>query len=400
MNISESGKIQYLEGLRGIAALMVVINHLIDMFYPAALWGEKHVYRYPAELLISKSPAILLYSGVLAVVIFFILSGFVLSYKFMRIKDRGILISGMIKRYFRLTIPIAFSCMMAYFLMKFKIIFNSNLIENTHLGALSNFYAFKPDFLKALYDSFIGVYLNPVLWTMSFELYGSFIVFLSLFSYLIFPKKRQVYLFYAILASVLLILNSLLMLGCFILGLILCDLFVSGKLPQVKNKFYKVFLLVLSLYLCSFPYVKDIKTTMWGILDTSFMSGQLEQISYLIIGAFILVYLILTSKRLQKFLNIGFARFLGKISFSMYIMHLLIIMSLTSALFKYLIKYLPYDICALIASGVTIPIIFAVSWFVYKYVDLPSIKFSNFINNRIKSLYNDIFLATKRIKQI
>jgi peptidoglycan/LPS O-acetylase OafA/YrhL len=410
MNTSTSGKIQYLEGLRGVAALAVVIQHLVLTFYPSAafgitmIWGVKSNYHHPIELFFSASPFIMLYSGRLAVIIFFILSGFVLSYKFMRKKEKLILIESIIRRYFRLTIPIAFSCVLTYFFMKIGWLFNKDMYKITYSPWISHWNQFAPNFAKVLHESFINVYssgsaYNSSLWTMQYELNGSFLVFFSLFSYFIFSRKSHIYLFYGLLCLIFFLNNKFFMI-CFLLGIILCELFVSDSLPQIKNKINSVLLSIVCVYLCSFPYVTDIKGTMWGILYTDLLDRDSMANFYYITGAFLLIYLILISKRLQDLFSTPFARFLGKISFSMYIMHLLIILSFTCFLFKWLLIYLPYDICALISSAATILLVFVVSWYVYRYVDLPSIQFSQYVVGRLRSIYGIVIGAFGKQKEL
>jgi len=79
-------KLTYLESLRGLAALAVVFNHLAIAFYPALFFGPSapsHTGR-ALEAAISGTPLNLLYNGAFSVSIFFVLSGFVLSYGFFR----------------------------------------------------------------------------------------------------------------------------------------------------------------------------------------------------------------------------------------------------------------------------------------------------------------------------
>ncbi|WP_443147193.1 acyltransferase family protein [Paenibacillus sp. KACC 21273] len=77
-------KLKYLDGLRGLAALIVVISHFVVAFYPSLYNGSidsVHTQK-SLELWISKSPFNLFYNGNFAVCVFFVLSGYVLSYKF------------------------------------------------------------------------------------------------------------------------------------------------------------------------------------------------------------------------------------------------------------------------------------------------------------------------------
>lgn len=116
-------KLPYIEGLRGIAALMVVLGHLSLAFYPAILSGsfsQIHTH-YAIEFLVMSSPLNLIINGNLAICIFFILSSFVLSYKFFESPCYELILSAAIRRYFRLAIPVFFSILLAYIFMRLSL---------------------------------------------------------------------------------------------------------------------------------------------------------------------------------------------------------------------------------------------------------------------------------------
>ena len=65
-------KLHYLDGLRGIGALMVVLNHFMVSFYPAVFTGEPSQINSNVfiEQLIAKTPLNVIFSGNFAVCIF------------------------------------------------------------------------------------------------------------------------------------------------------------------------------------------------------------------------------------------------------------------------------------------------------------------------------------------
>lgn len=71
-------RINSLEGLRGIAALMVLFNHLGVMFYPAYYWGAEEIGGHCEfiEYYLGQTPLSFLFAGHSAVMIFFVLTGF------------------------------------------------------------------------------------------------------------------------------------------------------------------------------------------------------------------------------------------------------------------------------------------------------------------------------------
>lgn len=75
-------KIKYIEGIRGLAAIIVVLHHYTLAFYPALNFGDSNQTNFgngSLELLFANTPLNLIYNGGFAVSVFFILSGFVLS---------------------------------------------------------------------------------------------------------------------------------------------------------------------------------------------------------------------------------------------------------------------------------------------------------------------------------
>src|SRR5262249_3070554 len=151
-------------------------------------------------------PAKFIWDGHMAVSVFFVLSGFVLSLSFFQKGSAAAMGSAAIRRYPRLMLPVAVSILFAFVLLWCGAICNQSAVRymnelhglpdqvdyNARNGFsnkwLALYYCFTPDFSAALQEAawgaFTGVALyNLVLWTMPFELTGSFLVygFLALF---------------------------------------------------------------------------------------------------------------------------------------------------------------------------------------------------------------------------
>jgi peptidoglycan/LPS O-acetylase OafA/YrhL len=95
------GKVQYLEGLRGIAAMQVVLLHFVSGFMP-----ETAQRAWP--------PLRVLFDGHTAVYVFFLISGAVLTPSFAR---PGPFIAKLAKRAVRLGIPVAAAAVIATLLL-------------------------------------------------------------------------------------------------------------------------------------------------------------------------------------------------------------------------------------------------------------------------------------------
>ena len=140
-------KILYLEGLRGIAALVVVLYHYAAAFYPALYSGleEDALTRSKIEVVISHSPINLLYDGNVSVQLFLILSGFVLTYRFLESGNMEKIRSIFLRRYVRLVIPALFSVMVACAFMKGGLMYNQPAAQISGSTWLGQFYNFEAD---------------------------------------------------------------------------------------------------------------------------------------------------------------------------------------------------------------------------------------------------------------
>jgi peptidoglycan/LPS O-acetylase OafA/YrhL len=73
--------------------------------------------------------------------------------------------------------------------------------------------------------------------------------------------------------------------------------------------------------------------------------------------------------------------FLGKISYSLYLIHFLVISSFTCAVFLVLYPVLPYGTAALISCFLSLFLIIPLSYLFYKYVDTVGVEFSKLFYN-------------------
>lgn len=101
-----------LDGLRGLAALAVVCHHAILVHDYAIYSGLPEHSRFSWDLALSGMPFLFVASGDFAVSIFFVLSGFVLSHSW--VHGRLGAAAAAVKRYARLTLPIAATSLLAF----------------------------------------------------------------------------------------------------------------------------------------------------------------------------------------------------------------------------------------------------------------------------------------------
>lgn len=301
-----------LDGLRGWAALVVLMTHLVAPFLAA----PPLLFWLPVD-------------GTLAVYVFFVLSGYVLSIGYLQSGDRHMLAALAIRRYPRLTIPILASCLLAYTAQALGLMHPS--MEglpngNTWFRAL-----YHPDstLLSVLRFSVWEVYfdwqessLNPVLWTMRTELLGSFLVL----GILAVTRTRSARLTATIGLTVFLAWLNSASVGLAAGSLMAQATCWSGEGRNPDRPALPAWLIaVILLTACSVA---------------TFRSGWLLQPAGLTALAAAGVGCVLLSPGLCKILQTRLSRWLGMVSFPLYLTHMLVICT-----------WLPWVILQLRASG-------------------------------------------------
>jgi peptidoglycan/LPS O-acetylase OafA/YrhL len=371
-------KIQYLDGLRGLAAFIVVLNHFVLAFYPALFSGtDLHTHLAQGrEFFLSGTMFNLLYNGDFAVCIFFVLSGFVLSHKFFLQKRHEILVESAVKRYVRLAIPVAFSVILAYVLMKFSLFYNQQAATISGSNWLEGFWKFVPNFLDALNQIFFGAFFskvfeyNATLWTIAFEFAGSFLIFGFL---ALFGKMKNRSIAYAI-AMILFFQTYYL---AFILGMMLSDILAHKNTIIAQFDKYKIFrtlLLLAGLLLGSYPSGREVDGTMYAYVYSSWFENT--AVLFHVMGAFFVILVLLESKRMQKIFSLRYLLFLGEISFSMYLLHFIVLGSLSSFIFYLLAPYLAYSYAVGVSFFISIAFIFVLSYWMSLTIDRRAVDLS------------------------
>jgi len=376
-------KILALESLRGLAALIVVFSHIVAAFYPAlALGSSQAVSHSKFESIIQTTPLGALVNGHVAVIVFFILSGFVLSYGYF---TRSIdLVSAAVKRYFRL-VPIVFaSIILSYFLFRLHLYQNATAGAVSESGWLAQFWQQDTNILNAMWQGLIGTFaqlpdptsLNPVLWTIYYELIGSLLVY-AILGFV--GKDDRRWIIYAIFSFIFI---GTFYVG-FIVGMALCDLFVHkphifqkvGRMP----KGYKLGALFAAITLASYPaYVSTFNDL--GLLHKSLIVVPSMDINRNILyglAGIIIVVLILTSHKVKSVFEFKPFVVLGGLSYSLYATHLLILGSFGAAVFLAFKSFLPYNFAVLATVPLFLVVAILVAYLFKRYVDAPSIKLSS-----------------------
>ena len=319
---SASHRVVFLDGVRGWASLMVVFSHLVPCFLAVTTPAYRHWY------------FTFISDGNLAVYIFFVLSGFALSIRFVQTENPRIPVELALRRYPRLTLPIFVASAVAYGLMKLHLFYNVAASVPAHgEDWLVTFYRFNPSFVHLLKFSFYNVFFaydpptsyDQVLWTMSVEFYGSMLVFLLCLMFPYLRDSRARWTLLGILAAMMTYANNPLL--PFVLGVAMAFAFESS----VRRKYDHgaiAFIASLALILATAAYSTiSLKgfPTIHRIIERNTLPAT--------IFAAVLVFGISLSSRVRGFFSNPLSRYLGSISFPLYLVHTLVICSFSSWLF-------------------------------------------------------------------
>ena len=302
-----------LDGLRGWAALSVVFFHFT--------W-ETFGHLFPVFRSLGFA---VLGNGGLAIALFFALSGYVLTIRRWRRTDNEKLLPVLLRRYLRLEIPVMASALLFWAALS---VGGSHAMEASHIVQrddwLGTFANFEPSFLAAVWFGLARVYLlnqtetyGPFLWTMATELWGSLLV-LSLSQ-----SRRIIREPYSLLIMVIAPLVIFYPIAaCFPIGAAIALLQRDGVIrpdePCPLNSF---------VALC-------------GLGATLLAAACFEMLGKDIRPAVLLATLILLcalySVEARRFLVLPISRWLGRLSFPLYLVQGAVLMTATSWLINLL----------------------------------------------------------------
>jgi peptidoglycan/LPS O-acetylase OafA/YrhL len=305
-----------LDGVRGVAAAVVVVYHFICAFLPDLLFSRA-----------TDTPINFLFNGVFSVVVFFVLSGYVVCASAAQRRNPVALNVGL--RYVRLAAPAMISALFAWMLIQaFPHAIEHLRALMPHNPSLRAAYAGDaPGPLVALYQGGVEVFLtgesrfNAVLWTMQNELIASVLIYLVYG----FTSGRTKWILMGALASVPLVFRSEFYYEAFIVGCLLYEF--RGKLPAR----FAVPAFVVGLLLGS---------TQLGLMGRlglpelpSVLAVGVPFSFWYVLGASFVVYGVLYAPALARLFETRIPRILGRLSFPLYLVHAPIQTTVIAALY-------------------------------------------------------------------
>jgi peptidoglycan/LPS O-acetylase OafA/YrhL len=338
-------RIKKLDGLRGIFSVMVVLFHyrILNNSITPELLRSGFVVRQ-SEVFVD---------------FFFVLSGFVIAYNYSIIPSFKKFIEFMKKRFVRLFPLLFYTCAVFLVLLLSVDILKSNFgffenSESMSAGVLGIHFLDAILFTNSTPLLGSEAVMNPPSWSISSEMisYGVFGVVTLVCSS--FSRK---------------VVNVLIVISSFVFLFYLDDYFTHGEFGFVRGLLcFNVGFFVYNFSKRSFELPKILEILCFVILIViMFAINHFQETPYynfialfslpLFFGMFILVFL-KTNGLISKILENRFFQFLGKISFSIYLNHVLVLFIFPKMFFKVfgieqnvLMEYLVYVITLVLVIG-------------------------------------------------
>jgi len=324
-----------LEFLRGAAALVVVNGHTLRAFAPVAE-GEDN-----AAQSLKTGLAFIAFNGGSAVYLFFVLSSYVLVRRYFQSRKAQDLLLGAIKRLPRLAGPVLVAVLLSCAIFKLDLYFFQDaaaVTQSEWLGRFGNASkvlspetaSFSDAFLQGAWRTFIygDKYYDTSLWTMMVEFWGSMLTF-ALAPIVFFLQGRWTLLsLFCIATGVFLALQVSFFFCAFPASFMLYPLLAMGLRP---NRWVRGAMVIVSLALLGYAGSAVGIYQPFVLLETAVSDDVgLRQACVAIPASIMLVYAVLSVDEPPSWLSGKGARFLGDLSFPLYLVHVPVICSLGS----------------------------------------------------------------------
>jgi peptidoglycan/LPS O-acetylase OafA/YrhL len=323
LRVQSGSRDRHLDGLRGVAALIVVLEHLSALL-PVADW---HFGKGLSWEVITAFLSFPFRAGNFAVYIFFVMSGLVVS-KAARGKPWPL---SLVSRYIRLSLPMLAASLLAWVLL------------TAYPGEMPKIGDFRPNYWttnlyqdgtpslwQAISEALYGAYatlpkpkVNPVLWSMRVELWGS----LGIFTFYRFAPSRARKALLGLIAFFIFATGIWSYLA-FIIGMAIAEHDDRMKVDGDHN--IGVFLIVAGVAIAAIAplsafryYSQRITTLFWFEADLKIIICTL--------GATSIVIGVLLNEKSRSLLTTKIPQFLGNISYSLYLTHMPILYTVFAA---------------------------------------------------------------------
>lgn len=375
-------KLYYLDGMRGLLAINVVLCHFVCVYFPQMYFEVQAEQSSGFLSLFATTPLTATVNGDIAVMYFMALTGFLVGMSTFVKRNCSIklFVKKSVSRYTRLLPTILTATLITYFTMIFNLQNHLSITDNlVNISFLQSYCNFSPDIKSLLINIFIkpfligSDYIGPF-WTIKYEFLGYILTLFLAMTLKDNKYRRFIYIGAAIIIAILSKFKFPLVdmyYIVFIMGLFVADLRFNQK-ETILSKYYSNFLnSKLCLILCYvigtyFSCCTMFRTPLYSwwfsipVINKSLLRGA---------GMVIIIFAFTQTKAIQKVLSWKPLLALGKCSFETYAIHWPLMLTLEAYLFIVFREKMSYIFSALLAFFITVPIIYLASFLMHYLVD-------------------------------
>jgi peptidoglycan/LPS O-acetylase OafA/YrhL len=362
-------RFEHLDGLRGVAAVIVVLGHAIIAFDFALYTGNPADSVTSWDIWLSGGPLQIPIAGHLAVCLFFAMSGFVLAGAF-DATPMGV-VPALVKRYMRLAIPVICTCLLSCAMLSAGWMVNHQVAAITSSSWLDVQFQQSASFIMAIkegaWSSFVDgadfhTSYDGSLWTMQIEFAGSvglLLICCAIKKFTEAANKRPLAYIVVFFALYVAFFESLI--GLFAAGGLIRHVMPSGWRPLNARPVLAVTLVFVGLVLGTIPGSEASWTIFHAFPDPwvpRWMPWAVHAAYFWhMVGAVMMLIGLQSSRFLQSVLKSAACQWLGSISFPLYLIHIPIFMTLGCHIFLAGVTIgAPRGVSAALAIAVFVPI--------------------------------------------
>ena len=350
-----AGKLLPLEGLRGIAAVVVMLGHMVRGLVPPG----------PGPLAPLNTLHERVLNGGASVTLFFVLSGFILTLPFGKDQRPARVVVAMLKRWPRLVFLTVVVCVISWALIwqsgdiyARAALVNHNWWMATHFNA--PLAGADVSLVGALTDGLFGVFgpgdvhFDSPLWTMRVELLGSLVVFVA--APLLFLVRRWWVRLVVVAVAIMAVGTNppVMYVADFLVGAVLGMLQAEGGLPVFSNR-AAVLAVGAGLYFYCFSAgpVPVIYAPLKLLLPTANVAHYAWEAS-----SALLMVALLGNPALNGVFGQEWGVRLGAWSFPLYLLHVPLMLSVGGAVLLLATPHVGVSVAVPLAAGMTLGLAF------------------------------------------
>ncbi|WP_166806078.1 acyltransferase [Cryobacterium sp. TMT2-10] len=353
-------RINSLDGLRGLAALAVIVSHSM-ITNPSVEPASIDPSGAPTWVwILAYTPLHLFWAGTEAVIVFFVLSGFVLMLPYVAGRAPH-WASYYPKRLVRLYGPVLVAVLFATVCFL--------LVPRTSSPDMSDYINRHDEMVTPLKDAFLlsGVStLNSPLWSLQWEVAFSLLLPLYVF---FFVKLRRLWVIWVSLAFLVLAAGAALHVAAlFYLPMFACGAALAVQKDRVHGLAKRTGIV---------GRIAFGAASVTFLLSSWLMPWMPGSIMFSVLGAVMLVAVFLFFPIVQLFAGHRFVQWCGSRSFAIYLIHEPVLVSITLLL---------HSVNPALVLALTLPIAFGLAELMFRFVERPCVHFGNWVGRRVARL--------------